>query len=201
MLFHSGPRVLCDGSVVLHCSVFDSDAICGENSLFARVHNEIPWEEHRLTMFGRSVAEPRRSSWHGDPGFTYTYSGRPRRPHPWTPTLQVIRKECETLAGTAFNGVLANLYRDGRDHMGWHSDDESVLGPEPVIASVSLGAERRMDFRRRSTGEVVDVVLPHGSVLIMSGASQQDWVHRIPRQARVTAPRINLTFRRLLWGT
>lgn len=182
-----------DGSARIHHAALDSDG------LFERVLEEVPWEEHRLTMFGREVSEPRRSSWHGDPGCTYTYSGRPRAPRPWTPVLERLRGVCEELAGTVFNGVLANLYRDGRDHMGWHADDETVLGPEPVIASVSLGAERRMDFRHRATGEIVQVRLPHGSILVMSGASQRDWVHRIPRQSGVGGARINLTFRRLLW--
>lgn len=168
--------------------------------LLARLVDEIPWEEHHLVMFGRRVAEPRRSAWHADAGLTYTYSGRPRAQHPWSPLLRGIHAVCERVANARFNGVLVNLYRDGRDHMGWHSDDEPVLGPTPVIASVSLGAERRFEFRHRETAETVRVLLPSGSVLVMSGRSQSHWRHRIPRQASVDSPRVNLTFRHLLLG-
>jgi alkylated DNA repair dioxygenase AlkB len=129
---------------------------------------------------------------------SYTYSGVPRDPVPWTPLLADLRERCGRTAGVSFNGMLANLYRDGADSMGWHSDDEPALGPEPVIASVSLGAERRFDFRHRSSGERVSVLLPHGSLLVMSGASQSRWMHRIARSVRVPSARINLTFRRLL---
>lgn len=188
-----GEQLPYDGSAVLHTGIFDDVGIV--DSLLASE----PWEEHHLTMFGRVVAEPRRSVWHADAGVTYTYSGRPRIPQPWNERLQPIRARCETLASSQFNGVLVNLYRDGNDSMGWHADDEPVLGPTPVIASVSLGSTRRFEFKHRDTSETVKIDLPHGSVLVMSGASQQRWIHRVPKQPRVTSPRINLTFRHLLW--
>lgn len=184
-----------DGSAVLHPGhLSGSDAV----ALMVDLTVSVPWESTRIPMFGREVEEPRLSAWIADPGVTYRYSGRDRVVHPWSDDLSGLRRRVEEAAGTSFNGVLANLYRDGHDHMGWHSDDERSLGPDPVIASVSLGAERRFDFRHRETGQTVSTVLPHGSLLVMSGAAQRSWKHRIPKSARVTEPRINLTFRRLV---
>lgn len=156
-----------------------------------------PWEERTLTMWGKEVAEPRLSTWHSD-GVTYTYSGSLRTATPWTPLLTEIRSRCEHATGHTFNGVLVNLYRDGNDHLGWHADDEACNGPEPVIASISLGAERRFDMRHLSSGKTVSVVLPHGSLLVMSGLSQRCWHHRVPKAPRLEGPRVNLTFRRLI---
>lgn len=155
------------------------------------------WEQQSLLMYGKVVDEPRLSTWHSE-GQPYTYSGRARTPQPWTPLLHTIREQCEQKTHHSFNGVLVNFYRDGNDHLGWHSDDELINGSEPLIASISLGAERRFDLRHRETGEVVSTPLSHGSLLIMSGLSQKCWEHRIPKMATITDPRINLTFRRLL---
>lgn len=156
---------------------------------------QVPWENWSISMFGRDVLEPRLSAWVGDPGTAYRYSGRTREPLAWVPVLTQIRRRTEEAAGARFNAVLANLYRDGADSMGWHSDDEPENGPQPVIASVSFGAVRRFDFRHRGTGERADVWLTPGSVLVMSGACQDKWHHRIAKSARVTEPRVNLTFR------
>ena len=157
--------------------------------------SEVPWEEHQLVLFGKKVSEPRRSAWIADNDIHYVYSGVERPAHIWTPTLTSIRDAITHETGHTFNSVLANLYRDGNDAMGWHSDDEPCNGPEPVIASVSFGAERRFDFRHRTSKEKASVVLPHGSLLLMSGLSQHCWQHSIARSKKVTSPRINLTFR------
>ena len=153
-----------------------------------------PWENPQLLMFGKQVTEPRSSVWVSD-GVTYTYSRVTRHPIPWTPLLNDIRKRCQNWTQTAFNGVLVNYYRSGLDHLGWHSDNERANGPEPVIASISLGAERRFDFRHNETREMVSVQLQHGSLLVMSGRSQDCWMHRVARTTRVLSPRVNLTFR------
>ena len=163
--------------------------------IFERLRSEIPWGEHHLVLFGKKMNEPRLSAWVAEPGVAYAYSGVKRAPEPWTPTLTHLRQLCEASTGTTFNSVLANLYRTGGDSMGWHADDEPELGTNPVIASLSFGAERRFDFKHRTSGETVSVVLPHGSLLVMSGASQACWKHRIARTKRVDAPRINLTYR------
>ena len=165
---------------------------------FRELRRAIDWRQEGVTVFGRRHAVPRLVAWHGDPGARYTYSGTSHEPLPWTPALERVRRRVQALAGCEFNAVLLNLYRDGRDGMGWHADDEPELGPDPVIASVSLGAARRFCLRRRRRGGLrVDLSLPHGSLLLMSGATQRNWVHAVPKTAAPVGERINLTFRRI----
>ncbi|WP_329741565.1 alpha-ketoglutarate-dependent dioxygenase AlkB family protein [Dyella sp. A6] len=172
------------------------------DALFKQLRADIPWETHRLRMFGREVASPRLSCWIGDAGASYTYSGRRFEPRAWPASLLALRQRIEQACGARFNSVLANLYRDGHDSMGWHSDDEPELGPQPLIASLSLGAERRFRFRRRRArgeasqpGDACEWRLPHGSLLRMAGDTQRLYRHDLPAMRRVDAPRINLTFR------
>jgi alkylated DNA repair dioxygenase AlkB len=189
-----GELLFGDGSALLipeFLSEQDADSALSE---LMRAHS---WEQQTLLMYGKIVDEPRLSSWHSD-GQSYTYSGRARTPQPWTPLLHRIRQQCETQTHHTFNGVLINYYRDGNDHLGWHSDDELINGSEPLIASISLGAERRFDLRHRETGELISTPLRHGSLLVMSGLSQKCWEHRIPKMPSIVDSRINLTFRRLL---
>lgn len=162
---------------------------------FEQLLSEIKWEDHSITLFGRSVKEPRQSAWFHTDGLAYRYSQSERAAQKFIPLLADIMTRCAETANATFNSALANLYRSGEDSMGWHADDEPELGHEPVIASVSLGAERRFDFRHRESGDTTSVVLPHGSLLVMRGQSQHQWVHRIARTKKVTSPRINLTFR------
>jgi alkylated DNA repair dioxygenase AlkB len=172
----------------------------GANALYAQLHDTVPWETHVIRMFGREVASPRLSCWIGDPGASYVYSRTRFEPHPWPPALTSLRPLLEQACGVTFNSVLANLYRDGRDAMGWHSDDEPELGAAPVIASLSLGAPRRFVFRPKvPRGPVaLELELPHGSLLRMAGATQRLYQHALPRVARLQAPRNNLTFRHIL---
>ena len=164
-----------------------------------RIRAELEWENHRIRIFGREVESPRLSCWMGDPDATYTYSGTRFAPKPWTPLLQRLRDRAAAACGMPFNSVLCNLYRGGRDYMGWHSDDEPELGPEPVIASLSLGAPRRFLFRLRKDHSVKhELLLEHGSLLIMRGHTQRDWQHSLPKTAKPVGERINLTFRRIL---
>ena len=191
----SGQLLPIDGSAVLVPDFLcESDA----DSIFSGLRQETPWEQNFIRLFGKEVSEPRLSAWHAEANLPYTYSGVPRTPHPWKEPLSTLRTACETHTGRSFNGALLNLYRSGQDAMGWHSDDEAVNGPNPVIASISLGAERRFDFRHKQTREVISVVLPHGSLLVMSGACQTYWLHRIPKTTRELQPRINVTFRHLI---
>ncbi len=183
-----------DGSAILYPEFLvasEADAILQE------LITTNSWEQQSLHMYGKSVNEPRLSTWHST-GQSYSYSGQTRIAQPWTPTLTTIRARCESHTNHTFNGVLVNFYRNGNDHLGWHSDNELVNGPEPLIASISLGAERRFDLRHRETGEVVTAHLGHGSLLVMSGLSQKCWDHRIPKMPRLTDPRVNLTYRRLI---
>ena len=190
----SGELLPGDGSAVLFPDFLcESDA----DNYFSGLHNNTPWEQNFIRLFGKEVFEPRLSTWHAEADLPYTYSGVPRTPHPWKEPLSSLRTACEAHTGQSFNGALLNLYRTGLDAMGWHSDDEAVNGPNPVIASISLGAERRFDFRHKQSREMISAVLPHGSLLVMSGACQTFWLHRIAKTTRQTEPRINVTFRTL----
>lgn len=159
--------------------------------------DEIPWTQHHVRIFGRELPSPRLSAWIGDPGAAYTYSRVRHEPLPWTPALAVLRARLRAESGVDFNSVLANRYRDGRDSMGWHADDEPELGAQPVIASVSLGATRQMRFRSRSEDAraSVAIALEHGSLLWMAGATQQRYQHAISKTRAQVGERINLTFR------
>jgi alkylated DNA repair dioxygenase AlkB len=168
------------------------------DGVFNALMTQVAWETHRIRMFGREVDSPRRSCWIGDAGTSYVYSRARFEPRPWPPALQALRARIDAACGATFNSVLANLYRDGGDSMGWHSDDEPELGPAPVIASLSLGVTRRFVFRRRGDpAQKVALDLPHGSLLLMAGATQKHWKHALPRTAKPVGPRINLTFRRI----
>lgn len=166
--------------------------------LFDRLRLEVPWEVHRIRMFGRLVDSPRLSCWIGDADASYRYSGARFDPRPWPPVLAVVRDRLCASVGVSFNSVLANQYRDGNDAMGWHRDDEPELGPQPMIASVSLGAARRFVLRRiGEPRQRLVLELGAGSLLLMSGATQANYQHALPRTARAVGPRINLTFRRI----
>jgi len=161
---------------------------------------ELSWTQQEIQLFGRRVMQPRLVAWYGDPGAVYAYSGLALSPLPWHPVLRELKIMLEAGAGGRFNAVLANAYRDGRDSMGWHSDDEPELGPEPLIASVSLGAERRFLVRPRSRpagggSRSQGIALGHGSLLLMRGESQRRYRHALPRTRKPTGLRINLTYR------
>jgi alkylated DNA repair dioxygenase AlkB len=200
----------------MQASIFDGDPDCGPNllsrdgkaivhhdainprrasELFAVLASSLAWKVHTVFVFGRWVEQPRLTAWYGNEGVPYRYSGSELRPHSWTPELVELREICEQVAGARFNSVLANQYRHGNDSVAWHADNEPELGVEPVIASVSLGAERRFDLRHRATGETVRVPLRPGSVLVMSGRTQEHWVHQVAKTRRPVGSRINLTFR------
>ena len=160
-----------------------------------------PWETHRIRIFGREVDSPRLSCWIGDSDATYVYSRTRFEPHPWSPALAALRVRVEQVCGARFNSVLANLYRNGRDSMGWHSDDEPELGAQPVIASLSLGAVRRFRLRPRrgdAKRDVRAIELGHGSLLRMAGDTQRLYVHDLPKTSAAVGPRLNLTFRHVM---
>ena len=171
-------------------------AVAEADALLAELQSLLPWSVHRIRLFGRSVDSPRLSAWIGDADAVYRYSGTDFTPHPWTAALSGLRLRLQDELDTRFNSVLANLYRDGRDAMGWHSDDEPELGRRPVIASVSLGGARRFLLKHKQDATLRAVYeLPHGSLLVMSGDTQRHYRHALPRTAKPVAPRINLTFR------
>jgi len=162
---------------------------------------ELDWQQPVLKMFGREVASPRVHSWHGDEHAHYQWSGRTWQPQPWVPKLDAIRDDLKQTLNIRFNSCLVNRYRSGDDAMGWHADNESELGKNPVIASVSIGALRDFDLRYSRTDsseskiESFRIPLGDGSLLVMYGETQHYWKHRVRRQRQVTGERLNLTFR------
>ena len=155
------------------------------------------WEQRTIRLFGQQFPQPRLTAWYGDPEARYTYSNLTCEPRPWLPALADLRQRLETATHARYNSVLLNLYRDGRDSMGWHADDEPELGPTPAIASLSLGAVRRFRLRPRPglVHPAFGIDLPPGSLLLMRGPTQQHWQHALPKTARPVGPRLNLTFR------
>jgi alkylated DNA repair dioxygenase AlkB len=160
---------------------------------------QTPWSQPQIKLYGRSFSVPRLVAWYGDAGVGYRYSGLVHEPLLWTPLLADIREQVQQQVGQRLDGVLLNLYRDGQDAMGWHSDDEPELGPEPLVVSLNLGATRRFDFRRKGASRIeYSIDLEHGSLLVMSGPTQHHWQHQIARTRKVSEPRLNLTFRQII---
>ena len=169
--------------------------------LQADLNAALDWQQPRIQVFGRYHTVPRLTAWHGDAGIPYRYSGHQHVADGWPDVLKPVRDTVSELCGHPFNSVLANRYRNGKDCMGYHSDDEPELGPEPWIASYSLGVERDFVFRPRGGGrQCFSLALPDNSLLLMSPQVQQQFQHALPRRQRVQGERLNLTFRRIFTG-
>jgi len=174
------------------------------DAYFLELAQDSNLKQGHLTIFGKSLPEPRETAWYGEAERSYTYSNKRMNPNDWNSseaghTLLKIKNKIDLLVNLKFTSVLINHYRNGHDSVGWHSDDEPELGFEPFIASVSLGAERRFDLRLKSDHKkVIKWVLPHGSLVIMKNKTQQYWQHQIPKQPKETKARINLTYRVIL---
>lgn len=189
------PYLPYDGIVEYVPSLFGA----GESSrLFEELLTGIPWQQDEVILFGQKRILSRKVAWMGDGEFTYSYSGTSKVAAPWTPALVTIKERVESECGYQFNSCLLNLYHHGSEGMGWHSDDEKTLGENPLIASVSLGAERIFKLKHRKSKEVVSVLLEDGSLLVMKGATQHHWVHTMPKTKKISTPRINLTFRKFI---
>lgn len=174
------------------------DFIVDDFALMEKLLRTLPLGPQTIRLAGREVLSPRLVSWHGDPEAHYRYSGRTFAPRPWTPDLLVVKDRVDASVGVRFNSVLANYYRDGRDSMGEHADDEPELGPEPdniLIASVSLGARRRFLLRHKQSGAVQEFALGGGNLFVMGGTTQRHFKHRVPRTTVPAGARMNLTFR------
>lgn len=170
--------------------------------MFEDLECHIPWQEKNIKVQGQYHRQPRLTAWFGD--FPYTYSGLTLQPFEWSPLLNVLRERIFEKTGLTFNSMLANLYRNEKDSVDWHSDDEVSLGNKPTICSLSFGETRNFEMRKKpgqgedySFSETIKIPLPSGSLLVMSGASQQDWQHRVPKEYHSRSPRINLTFRNI----
>ncbi|WP_407332777.1 alpha-ketoglutarate-dependent dioxygenase AlkB family protein [Enterovibrio sp. 27052020O] len=166
------------------------------SALFDVLSQKLPWQQLPIKMYGREVLQPRLQAWFGD--CSYTYSGLILSPASLPPFLEQLKSRCEQVSGTVFNSVLANLYRNGQDYMGWHQDNEPELGPTPSIASLTFGESRRFVLKHIHTGEKREFELGSGSLLIMAGKTQSYWQHTLPKTAKMKGPRINLTFRNII---
>ena len=160
--------------------------------------DSIEWKNDEAIIFGRHIITKRKVAWYGDDGYSYKYSGTTKQALGWTTELLELKKLTEDLTGESFNSCLLNLYHDGNEGMAWHSDDEKSLGKDTAIASLSFGAERKFNLKHRMSKETHSVLLENGSLLIMKGTTQSNWLHSLPKSKKIVEPRVNLTFRRMI---
>ncbi|MEO6523748.1 MAG: alpha-ketoglutarate-dependent dioxygenase AlkB [Mucilaginibacter sp.] len=160
--------------------------------------NTIEWKNDEAIIFGRHIITKRKVAWYGNAGFSYKYSGTTKHALDWTPELLQLKQLVETITGDQFNSCLLNLYHNGDEGMAWHSDDEKSLGKNTTIASLSFGAERKFALKHRSSKESRSLLLETGSLLVMKGTTQTNWLHSLPKTKKVTTPRVNLTFRTMV---
>ena len=184
-----------DGEVFYHADFFSSQ----QSQDFLRIlTNEIPWKHDEVVIFGKVIQTRRKVAWYADNAKPYTYSGRTKIGEAWTPTLLTIKNAIEAKAKVSFNGCLMNYYYDGNDGASWHADDEKSILPNSCIASISLGAARKFEFKNKHTLEKVSLELAPGSLLLMQGTTQSHWIHQLPKSKKITEPRLNLTFRQMI---
>lgn len=187
------PLPLPDGDLMLWRSISCEN----DEGMLEFLIRDSRWRQEHVTLWGRTYPQPRLVAFYGDEGVRYSYSGVTLTAVPWTVTLATLKKKVESLCGASFNTVLLNYYRDHRDSMGFHSDDEPELGLNPMIASLSFGEERQFVLKHRHRVDIEDVrlMLPSGSLLLMKGATQANWKHGVPKRSKACGPRVNLTFR------
>jgi len=162
-----------------------------------KLMQNIDWKNDELVMFGKKIITSRKVAWYANKAFSYTYSNKTKQALIWTPALLELQKIVEEASNQTFNSCLLNLYHHGKESMGWHSDNESELEANGTIASLSLGAERKFMFRHKASKKVIHLLLANGSLLLMKDTIQKHWQHQLPPMAKVSAPRINLTFRNI----
>ena len=184
-----------DGEAIYHGLVIDRKQC---DFYYQKFFNEIPWENDQAIVFGKHYITKRKVAWFGDKEYNYKYSGVTKQAHLWTPELLQLKQKIEEISETTYNSCLLNLYHSGEEGMAWHSDGEKTLLDNGTIASVTLGAERKFSFKHKETKKRIDIILENGSLLLMKGTTQKNWLHRLPPTKRVFSPRINLTFRTII---
>jgi len=184
-----------DGIVKYYGKIFSTSE---SNLIFDEIMSETAWTNDEAIIFGKHLITKRKVAWYGDRDFSYHYSGTIKRALPWTDTLLKLKSVIEIQTKDSFNSCLLNLYHNGEEGMGWHADDEKSLGLNTIIASFSLGAERKFYFRHKTKKETISIFLESGSLLVMRGETQTYWQHSVPKMRKVIRPRINLTFRRFI---
>ena len=184
-----------DGLVIYYGKVMDKDEA---DTYLENLLDTIEWKNDEAIIFGRHLITKRKVAWYGDDGYSYKYSGTTKQALGWTPELLQLKKLTEQITGESFNSCLLNLYHDGNEGMAWHSDDEKALGKDSAIASLSFGAERKFSLKHRVSKESHSVLLENGSLLIMKGTTQTNWLHSLPKSKKINSQRVNLTFRRMI---
>lgn len=188
-------RLPCDGTVNYYGKLFTRQEA---DRYLALLLSTIAWRNDEAVIFGRRVVTKRKVAWYGERPFEYTYSNITRRALPWTQTVLEIKHMVEQETGETFNSCLLNLYHSGEEGMAWHSDGEKDLKKDGAIASVTFGAERKFAFKHKTTKEKIEMVLEHGSLLVMKDTTQTHWLHRLPPTKRIISERVNLTFRTII---
>ena len=184
-----------DGTVNYYGKIF---SLHEANQYYDLLKNNIQWVNDMALIYGKLIITKRKVAWLGDKAFAYTYSKTTRTAAPWTKELLALKSITEEKTGATYNSCLLNLYHTGEEGMAWHSDDEKDLKKYGAIASLSFGAERKFAFKHKSTGDKIDLILEHGSLLVMKDTTQSNWLHRLPPTTKTIRPRINLTFRSMV---
>ncbi len=184
-----------DGTVNYYGKILDQKQ---SDKFYQTLLETIEWKNDEAVIFGKKILTKRKVAWYGDENFEYTYSNSTKKAIPWTKELLQLKKMAEEKTGEKFNSCLLNLYHDGSEGMAYHSDGEKDLKKDGAIASLSLGAERKFSFKHKQTKEKVELILEHGSLLVMKDETQSFWLHRLPPTKKVFTPRINLTFRTIV---
>ncbi len=198
-LFNTTKNILpFDGEVNYYVRVLNNES---SQAYFDMLLNNIQWENDKAIIFGKLIHTKRKVAWYGDLSFEYTYSKTTKLALPWTKELLELKELVEKYSNETYNSCLLNLYHDGTEGMAWHSDAETNLKKKGAVGSLSFGAERKFSFKHRETKQTVSIVLDKGSLLIMKGVTQQNWLHRLPPTKKVKTPRINLTFRTIVIPT
>lgn len=186
-----------DGHLMEYPDLFEPEAAL---ACFEQLVEAVSWTQDEIKIAGKQIPIPRLQCWIADADLTYTYSGIAMTPAPWPIAVLEIKAKVERVSGFSFNSVLANYYRNGNDSVGWHSDDEPELGLNPTVASISFGAVRPFELKHKSRHDLekIRLMVPSGSLLLMGGTIQHNWLHQLPKVRSINEPRINLTFRRIL---
>lgn len=194
-LFDSEPIVfdVPDASIIYYPNFFSTEEA---TIFFDTLQKEIPWQQDDIKVYGKVYPQPRLTALFGNEGKSYSYSNITMHPHKWSPLLMSIKEKVEKTTEAIYSTVLLNYYRDGKDSNGWHADNEKELGTNPIIASLSFGAERMFQLKHNAIpNQKINIPLAHGSLLVMKGTTQHFWKHQIPKTTKPIGSRINLTFR------
>lgn len=184
-----------DGTVNYYGKIIDQEEA---DAFYLQLLENIEWKNDEAVIFGKKILTKRKVAWYGDDNYEYTYSNSTKKAIPWTPELLKLKALAEEKTGEEFNSCLLNLYHNGEEGMAYHSDGEKDLKKNGAIASLSFGAERKFSFKHKFTKEKVELLLEHGSLLVMKDQTQSFWLHRLPPTKKIHTPRINLTFRTIV---